>query len=121
MRFRGLLVGLVVLVALVVGLYFSNKQEAAKAAKPKSDDAAEDPFPHFDRHQQDRSQEEGRRGNRARHAMRAVNGRSPLPRLIQPIRIPPTNWPRRRRGQSRIESSKTKRPTWRTMDFNRPS
>ncbi len=38
MRFRGLLVGLVVLVALVVGLYYSNKQEAAKAAKPKSDE-----------------------------------------------------------------------------------
>jgi hypothetical protein len=34
MRFRGLLVALVLLVALAVGLYFSNKQKAAEAAKP---------------------------------------------------------------------------------------
>jgi len=37
MRFRGLLVGVVVLAALAVGLYYSNKQEAAKAAKPPTD------------------------------------------------------------------------------------
>ena len=37
MRFRSLLVALVVLVALAVGLYFSNKQKAAEAAKPPTD------------------------------------------------------------------------------------
>ncbi len=39
MRLRSLLAAAVVLVALAVGLYFSNKQEAAKAAKPPSDAA----------------------------------------------------------------------------------
>ena len=38
MRFRGLLVGVVVLAALAVGLYYSNKQEAAKAGKPSADE-----------------------------------------------------------------------------------
>jgi len=37
MRFRGLLVAAVLLAALGVGLYFSNKQKAAEAAKPPSD------------------------------------------------------------------------------------
>ncbi len=37
MRFRGLLVAVVLLAALGVGLYFSNKQKAAEAAKPPSD------------------------------------------------------------------------------------
>src|SRR5579862_1197767 len=37
MRFRGLLVALVLLIALGVGLYISNKQKAAEAAKPPSD------------------------------------------------------------------------------------
>jgi len=37
MRLRSLLAAAAVLVALAVGLYFSNKQEAAKAAKPPSD------------------------------------------------------------------------------------
>ncbi len=36
MRFRGLLAAAVVLAALAVGLYFSNKQKAAEAAKPPS-------------------------------------------------------------------------------------
>ena len=36
MRFRGLMAGAVVLAALAVGLYFSNKQKAAEAAKPPS-------------------------------------------------------------------------------------
>lgn len=39
MRVRGLLAGAVVLAALAVGLYFSNKQKAAEAAKPPSDTA----------------------------------------------------------------------------------
>ncbi len=39
MRLRSLLVAAVVLVALAVGLYFSNKQEAAKSAKPPADAA----------------------------------------------------------------------------------
>jgi Domain of unknown function (DUF4340) len=39
MRLRSLLAAAVVLVALAVGLYFSNKQEAAKAAKPPADAA----------------------------------------------------------------------------------
>lgn len=38
MRLGGLLAGAVILAALVVGLYFSNKQEAAKASKPKADE-----------------------------------------------------------------------------------
>ena len=38
MRVRGLLVGAVLLAALAVGLYFSNKQKAAEAAKPPSSD-----------------------------------------------------------------------------------
>ena len=38
MRFRGLLAGVVVLAALAVGLYYSNKQEAAKASKPPADE-----------------------------------------------------------------------------------
>jgi Domain of unknown function (DUF4340) len=38
MRFRGLLAGVAVLAALVVGLYFSNKQQAREAAKPKADE-----------------------------------------------------------------------------------
>jgi hypothetical protein len=37
MRFRGLLVALVLLVALGVGVYFSNKEKAAEASKPPSD------------------------------------------------------------------------------------
>ena len=37
MRIRSLLGAAVLLVALAVGLYFSNKQEAAKAAKPPTD------------------------------------------------------------------------------------
>src|ERR1700733_1169523 len=37
MRFRGLLVAVVVLAALGVGLYFSNKEKAAEAAKPSAD------------------------------------------------------------------------------------
>jgi len=37
MRLRSLLAAAALLVALAVGLYFSNKQEAAKAAKPPSD------------------------------------------------------------------------------------
>jgi hypothetical protein len=37
MRVRGLLVAVVLLIALGVGLYFSNKQKAAEAAKPPSD------------------------------------------------------------------------------------
>src|SRR5215472_11819904 len=37
MRVRGLLAAAVVLAALAVGLYFSNKQKAAEAAKPPSD------------------------------------------------------------------------------------
>jgi hypothetical protein len=39
MRFRGLLAAAVVLAALAVGLYFSNKREAAKASKPPADAA----------------------------------------------------------------------------------
>src|SRR5260370_22695198 len=38
MRFRGLLTGVLVLVALAVGLYVSNKREAANASKPKADE-----------------------------------------------------------------------------------
>jgi len=38
MRFRGLLTGLVLLAALGVGLYISNKREASEAAKPKADE-----------------------------------------------------------------------------------
>src|SRR6202167_160423 len=37
MRFRGLLVAVVLLAALGAGLYFSNRQKAAEAAKPPSD------------------------------------------------------------------------------------
>lgn len=37
MRFRGLLVAIVLLAALGVGLYFSNKQKATEAAKPPAD------------------------------------------------------------------------------------
>jgi|HubBroStandDraft_6_1064221.scaffolds.fasta_scaffold55240_2 hypothetical protein len=37
MRFRGLLVAVVLLAALGAGLYFSNKQKAAEAAKPPAD------------------------------------------------------------------------------------
>jgi len=37
MRFRGLLVGVVLLAALAAGLYFSNREKAAEAAKPPSD------------------------------------------------------------------------------------
>jgi hypothetical protein len=37
MRFRGLLVAVAVLAALGVGLYFSNKEKAAEAAKPPTD------------------------------------------------------------------------------------
>jgi hypothetical protein len=37
MRLRGLLVAVVLLAALGVGLYFSNKEKAAEAAKPPSD------------------------------------------------------------------------------------
>lgn len=37
MQIRGLLVAVVLLVGLGVGLYFSNKQKAAEAAKPPSD------------------------------------------------------------------------------------
>jgi Domain of unknown function (DUF4340) len=37
MPFRGLLVAVVLLLGLGVGLYFSNKQKAAEAAKPPSD------------------------------------------------------------------------------------
>src|ERR1700733_2752307 len=37
MRFRGLLVAVVLLAALGGGLYFSNKEKAAEAAKPPSD------------------------------------------------------------------------------------
>ena len=37
MRIRGLLVAVVLLAALGVGLYFSNKEKAAEAAKPPSD------------------------------------------------------------------------------------
>jgi Domain of unknown function (DUF4340) len=37
MRFRGLLVALVLLAALAGGLYYSNKQKAAEAAKPPAD------------------------------------------------------------------------------------
>src|SRR5271170_5900966 len=37
MRFRGLIAAAVVLAALAVGLYFSNKQKAAEAAKPPAD------------------------------------------------------------------------------------
>ncbi|MBV9767938.1 MAG: DUF4340 domain-containing protein [Bryobacterales bacterium] len=37
MRFRGLLVAVVVLAGLGVGLYFSNKEKAAEAAKPTAD------------------------------------------------------------------------------------
>jgi len=37
MRFRGLVVAVVLLAALGVGLYFSNKEKAAEAAKPPSD------------------------------------------------------------------------------------
>jgi hypothetical protein len=37
MRFRGLLVAVILLAALAVGVYFSNKQKAAEAAKPPSD------------------------------------------------------------------------------------
>jgi len=36
MRLRGLIAGAVVLAALAVGLYFSNKQKSAEAAKPPS-------------------------------------------------------------------------------------
>jgi hypothetical protein len=39
MRFRGLLVAVVLLAALGVGLYFSNKEKAAEAAKPPTDAA----------------------------------------------------------------------------------
>jgi hypothetical protein len=37
MRLRGLLVGALALVALAAGLYFSNKQKSAEAAKPPTD------------------------------------------------------------------------------------
>jgi hypothetical protein len=37
MRPRGLLVALVLLAALAGGLYYSNKQKAAEAAKPPAD------------------------------------------------------------------------------------
>jgi Domain of unknown function (DUF4340) len=37
MRFRGLLVALVLLAALAGGLYYSNKQKAAEAGKPSAD------------------------------------------------------------------------------------
>ena len=37
MRFRGLLVAVVLLAALGVGLYFSNRQKAAEASKPPAD------------------------------------------------------------------------------------
>jgi hypothetical protein len=37
MRFRGLLVAVVLLAALAGGLYYSNKQKAAEAAKPPAD------------------------------------------------------------------------------------
>jgi hypothetical protein len=38
MRFRGLLIGVVILAALAVGVYVSNKREAANASKPKADE-----------------------------------------------------------------------------------
>src|SRR5580698_5176837 len=37
MRIRGLLVAVVLLAALGVGVYFSNKEKAAEAAKPPAD------------------------------------------------------------------------------------
>src|SRR5271154_5375705 len=37
MRIRGLLIAVVLLAALAGGLYFSNKQKAAEAAKPPAD------------------------------------------------------------------------------------
>jgi hypothetical protein len=37
MRFRGLLIAVVLLAALAGGLYYSNKQKAAEAAKPPAD------------------------------------------------------------------------------------
>src|SRR5271168_3587149 len=37
MKFRGLLVALVLLAALAGGVYYSNKQKAAEAAKPPAD------------------------------------------------------------------------------------
>ncbi len=37
MRLRGLMVAAVVLAALAAGLYFSNKQKSAEAAKPPAD------------------------------------------------------------------------------------
>src|SRR6267154_765157 len=38
MRLRGLLVGALVLAALAAGLYYSNKQKSAEAAKPPAAD-----------------------------------------------------------------------------------
>lgn len=40
MRVRGLMAGAVILAALAVGLYFSNKQKSAEAAKPPSSDTS---------------------------------------------------------------------------------
>jgi len=37
MRLRGLMIATVVMVALAAGLYFSNKQKSAEAAKPPAD------------------------------------------------------------------------------------
>src|ERR1017187_10864598 len=37
MRRRGLMLGTLVLLALAVGVYFSNKQKSAEAAKPPTD------------------------------------------------------------------------------------
>jgi len=37
MKFRGLLLGTLILAALAAGLYFSNRQKSAEAAKPPSD------------------------------------------------------------------------------------
>ena len=42
MRIRGLLVAVVLLAGLGVGLYFSNKEKAAEAAKPPANDASQD-------------------------------------------------------------------------------
>ena len=90
MRFRGLLVAVVLLAALGVGLYFSNKEKAAEAAKPPADAPpkilalTEGDITKVD------AQEKGRRRNRCWRKP-TVNGRSPRPSRIRPIKTPPAS------------------------------
>lgn len=91
MRLRGLLVAGVVLAALAAGLYFSNKQKTAEAAKPPSDASPKILALSESEINKVVLKKKAPRRQRSSEITRA-NGNSQRPSHSWPTRIPRANW-----------------------------